>query len=38
MKQSPSNGRKFTEADIPFLIDKIYEKFDTDHNQHFTKL
>lgn len=29
--------RKFTSADIPAMLDKIFNKFDSDKNHRFTK-
>lgn len=29
--------RRFTEADIPAFLDKIFAEFDQDRNQRFTK-
>jgi Ca2+-binding EF-hand superfamily protein len=34
---STEGGHQFSEADIPFLMDKIYQQFDSDNNQHFKK-
>jgi Ca2+-binding EF-hand superfamily protein len=35
--ESAKAGRKFTEADIPYIMDQIFRKFDADNNQHLTK-
>lgn len=29
--------RKFTEADVPAFLEKIFSEFDQDRNQRFTK-